>query len=496
VARYITFRVSKDPEELIALAFDYMRSNISGWEPAEGNLDVWMLEAFGSLSAEVAEIASLVPAAIFRYYGNTLMGLPPADATAASITSTWVAKDNAGYVVEAGTLVGITNLTGDTVPFEVMADVTIPSGQTTTEVGAVTLVALLPGEDASGIGGNGQIATLLDVVDWVTSVTLTGVTTGGQDAETDDEYLDRLATLLRLMAPRPILPQDFAILARQNENVYRALAVDGLNPAVNEVQSVTLSGATGGTFTLTFSGQTTGNIAFDASAAVVQTALEVLSNINVGDVLVSAGPVQPNGVQVTFRGQYAGSNVGQLTADTALLTGTPNMVITTVTQGAAAQTGQERMVAIALVDENGEAVSNVIKQEVDADLEAKREVNFIVNIMDPNYNYFDVTTTVKAWGGVETADLDTRVTAAITDYLSPKNWGRRGTGERDDPRDWYQQVMVRYLEIAQAINDVDGVDYISSLTFGIQGGALGTTDVTMVGDAPLPRPGTINVTVT
>lgn len=57
---------------------------------------------------------------------------------------------------------------------------------------------------------------------------------------------------------------------------------------VNEKQRVTLTGPyTGGTFTLTYSGQTTSAIAFDAAPAVVQTALEALSNIEPGDVYVS-----------------------------------------------------------------------------------------------------------------------------------------------------------------------------------------------------------------
>ena len=58
----------------------------------------------------------------------------------------------------------------------------------------------------------------------------------------------------------------------------------------NEVQQVSLTGVpTGGDFTLTFDAQTTGVIAFDADAAAVQTALEGLANIGVGDVAVTGG---------------------------------------------------------------------------------------------------------------------------------------------------------------------------------------------------------------
>ncbi|MFW3477497.1 hypothetical protein [Streptomyces microflavus] len=48
----------------------------------------------------------------------------------------------------------------------------------------------------------------------------------------------------------------------------------------NEVQTLTVTGGpTGGTFTITWSGQTTAAIAYNATAAVVQTALEALSNV-------------------------------------------------------------------------------------------------------------------------------------------------------------------------------------------------------------------------
>lgn len=54
--------------------------------------------------------------------------------------------------------------------------------------------------------------------------------------------------------------------------------------------TIDLDGATGGTFTLTYDGQTTGAIAYDALAATVQTALEGLGNIGAGNISVSGSP--------------------------------------------------------------------------------------------------------------------------------------------------------------------------------------------------------------
>ncbi|MFB7867349.1 hypothetical protein [Streptomyces sp. NPDC056069] len=104
----------------------------------------------------------------------------------------------------------------------------------------------------------------------------------------------------------------------------------------NEVQSVTVTGSpTGGTFTLTFNGQTTGAIAYNATAAAVQTALVALSNINPGDVTVTGNAGGP--YSVSFGGQYLGDNVAQMTA-TASLTGgtTPGVTVATTTAGGTA----------------------------------------------------------------------------------------------------------------------------------------------------------------
>lgn len=93
-------------------------------------------------------------------------------------------------------------------------------------------------------------------------------------------------------------------------------------PGTNEVQQLTLYGSpTGGTFTLSFSGQTTSAIAFNASAGTVQTALIALSNLAPSDVTCGGGPFPGTPITVTFGGAYQFTNVPQITANAASLTG-------------------------------------------------------------------------------------------------------------------------------------------------------------------------------
>lgn len=87
----------------------------------------------------------------------------------------------------------------------------------------------------------------------------------------------------------------------------------------DEAQKVTETAATGGSFTLTFDGKTTADIAFDATGAQVQTALEALNNVEPGDVKVTG--VKKGPWDIVFEGQYADEDVPQMTANGAKLTG-------------------------------------------------------------------------------------------------------------------------------------------------------------------------------
>ena len=102
----------------------------------------------------------------------------------------------------------------------------------------------------------------------------------------------------------------------------------------NERQSIYLDNATGGTFTLTFRGHTTGTIAYNASAGTVATALEALATVD--DVTVTGSGTEADPWVVEFGGDHEGQNVDQLSSDISALTGTsdPTISITTTQNGA------------------------------------------------------------------------------------------------------------------------------------------------------------------
>jgi hypothetical protein len=387
---YIEVPVESDPTDVAQEAFDYLQTTIPGWLPSPGNLEGWLVEALAQIASELRELLGLVPDSIFEFYGSSILGLPPQAATPATGSTTWTAIDAAGnYLVPAGTLIGITpTASQDVTAFQVVSDFAIPPG--ILSVSGIQVVAIEAGAAASGITGTVQP---IDPLDFIAGVTLDGPTGGGQDAEDPDAYLARLSDLLTLMSPRPILPQDFAILAqRMVAGVARATAIDLYNP------------------------------------------------------------------------------------------------------GPPIDTNCPRCVSVVLVDANGNPVTPTIKSEVDALLQSMREVNFLVFVLDPTYETIDVSFDVMAYPGYDPADVETRVVAQLQSYLSPASWGVPPFGDTG-AQSWLNATAVRYLELAEQINRVDGVDYIKTLALGLHGGALGTADVALTGVAPLPNPGTISGTV-
>jgi len=111
------------------------------------------------------------------------------------------------------------------------------------------------------------------------------------------------------------VPEEFTVTA-QNANEKQQVVVD----------------ASSGNFTLTFDGEETASIAYDANAAAVLAALEGLSNIAPGDVVVTS-PVASTWI-IEFRGVYLGLGVSVLVGtDVDLMGGGDSITISTPRPG-------------------------------------------------------------------------------------------------------------------------------------------------------------------
>lgn len=109
---------------------------------------------------------------------------------------------------------------------------------------------------------------------------------------------------------------------------------------VNEVDTLAQATgtSTGGTFKLTVtepgaqdSGEQTAAIAYNASAATVQAAIEALDNVKPGDV-VAAGGALPTAVTLTWSDNFAEKDIPNITVDNTSNTG-GTYAVTETTKG-------------------------------------------------------------------------------------------------------------------------------------------------------------------
>lgn len=149
--------------------------------------------------------------------------------------------------------------------------------------------------------------------------------------------------------------------------------------------------------------------------------------------------------------------------------------------------GNEKMVTVAVVDAEGANVAAGIKAAVVTLLESVREINFVVNVIDPTRTVINVAYTVQSLPGYSLPALQDAINAAVTNYIDPAKWGSTPT----DSKVWRQVGTVRYLSIAGIIEAVPGVDYVSALT--VNGGVV---DVNLAGRISLPTVGVVNGVVT
>lgn len=119
--------------------------------------------------------------------------------------------------------------------------------------------------------------------------------------------------------------------------VFAAAAIGTTDTRATNEKSTVVHNHTAGTFTLTFDGQTTSALPYNATRFDISAALEALSNVNPGDVYVSQiidpggyyvrpGETVPSGTNtyrttIEWLGQYRVTNVPDLTANFGSLTG-------------------------------------------------------------------------------------------------------------------------------------------------------------------------------
>jgi hypothetical protein len=455
---YEGWPLETDPATLAIDAHTWLQSRWPDYRPSPANFDSGTIDAHARMDAEVRDIAANVPDAIFMRFGE-LAGITVPQAAYATVTATITAQDTRGYTMPAGTVLGI-RATGDTLyTFASDDDVTILPNASTSP--AFTLTATETGSGPNGLGGVSVAMTVVDrTLPWLASAQTATTVTGGQDAQGVEDFLSDLVTALRLLRASPMNADDLADFAKSDAAVARAYAIDRYQAGTDERQTIGPHDSTGGTFTLTYSGQTTAAIAWNATAAVVQAALIALSNIGPSDVQVTGGPLPATALTVRFTGALGEANVAQMTSTgTALTGGSDTVPIATTVGGVAPNANADKAATVWVIDADGLDPGEAAKARILAAIEDVRELGFAPAVRAPGYDSVSVEFEADAYPGWDPADVQARAIETVQQFLSP---ARRGIplpafGDPGAGAPWYQDPIIRLTDIVAALENVDGL---------------------------------------
>jgi uncharacterized phage protein gp47/JayE len=460
MSEYVNVPTETDPDVLAQDAFEYLESKAPAWAPNDAQLDTWLIAACARMIALLNDTASDVRTGIFRFFGATVMGLPPIEAKQASSTTTWTLSDTAGHTIPAGTTLAVPNAGGELIPFETTEDVVVPVGENKTAAGGVAIQAIEPGEEGNNLGKAGTICTLEDQYPWVAEngIVLVATTSGGVEEESDEAYLNRLVAEIRLMALAPITAENYAVLARNIGGVYRAVAINLYNPEVSVHTGTTKVGT-----------------------AIIEGLTEVWIKEHVTVGTEVSGEGIPLGAKVTSLAEAAAGKV-TISANAESSKAGINITFT-------GKLGQEKCVTISVVDANGNALSGGVKAEVLKYLEERREVNYLLFVIDPTYTTIDVEFECTHWSSFEPAAVLTNCSKAVEEFLNAATWGLPPFG---DKQIWYSRTVVKINDIIAALGQVQGVKDVNFVK--IRRHAVGiyeAKDIELFGVAALTKPGTV-----
>jgi len=263
---YVTYPVDRGPDQILDDIITRLQDLHPGWEPHRADLVTMLAESVAFVTSMVLGVVSDTRDSLYRRAGLAIFGVPEIPAAPAVAVTTWTVQDTSGYAIPQGTEVGYLTSTGDTMIFRTTADVVIPSGQSSAS--GVEVTAITPGSQGNGLTGPVLVSS---TTPWVTGITQPFPTSGGEDGETDEEYLARLPREIEVQRT-PVRERDFQAVAMRIPGVGRAVAIDGWN---------TVSDTLGNEKTVGVVVATTDGLACSTDVkAAVKTAIEAVREVN------------------------------------------------------------------------------------------------------------------------------------------------------------------------------------------------------------------------
>jgi hypothetical protein len=393
VTDYLDFQIETDPDTIAQLGFDEMTSRLPGWDPIPGELDTALIQAVARIASQVRASAGIVPVGIFRYLAAQF-GLTPRLGLPWQVLVNFLWNDLNNHTVPAGTQWAIDAGGGDLRTFINTTDIVDTSG--TGGINNISLFSVDLTQDNSDVLSTASVVPIDPLSYFANGVVIVDAF-GGQQAETDADFLQRIIRRFALQSAAPILPGDFSALALDvMSSGGRAIAIDG----------------------------------YDAVALT---------------------------------------------------------------------TGNARTVTVFLLDANGAALSPTVKADVVAYIASLREVNWNIYAADPVFFNMAVKYTAHAIPGFSPSAVLAAANTNLTNYLSPKNWGRPAIETLTNWTVLEGYDKVRLGELYEVLNNTEGIAYVDTL-FLKAGAVLPTTEVADVsltgGQVVVPQMAALSGTVT
>lgn len=241
MSNFIEVALPTNQFELASLALEKLTEEMRSrgyaeWQPQPADITTILLESAAPIAADTMSIASPVPNAIFRRYGEKVAKLEYRSGSPASGIVTFTIPPNSAGERPPFTLPEGFQLAAGSLGFFTVAEASATEGQETLEV---EIQAVANGPEYDGVSGQLEAVESFDRVE---SPIVQGETGGGTEAESEDEYLERLAAYLGLQSPAPITATDFATIVHDvpagvitsGDIVGRSTSIDGYDAITSE----------------------------------------------------------------------------------------------------------------------------------------------------------------------------------------------------------------------------------------------------------------------
>lgn len=223
---YINPDVAADDTSQAEANLAAVADRIPGLSPRDSQLLTALCEAAGiSIATALQNLIDQIAAA---YEGvGALFGVFREVASEAEVESTWTSTVPLG-TIPAGTSVDATGPDASPVTFAVLQDTPAP----TVITAGVPLVAAEAGTQGNGVTGTATTTELAGV-----TITLDGVSAGGEDEEDPAAFRDRIRDRTQRTRAIAVTPEDYAAFALDVPGVDRAFALNRYDPTTGNADA-------------------------------------------------------------------------------------------------------------------------------------------------------------------------------------------------------------------------------------------------------------------